>query len=72
MLHKDEPAGKYAHALLAGSKSSNRHIQTEQRRRDRINEGYVPHCCLKSPQESSALIASSFVLLCPHVCTFSF
>ena len=48
MLHEEEPAGKYARASLAGSKSSNRHIQTEQRRRDRINEGYVPRCCPKS------------------------
>ena len=46
MLHEEEPAGKYARASLAGSKSSNRHIQTEQRRRDHINEGYAAHCCL--------------------------
>ena len=72
MLHEDEPAGKYVRTSLAGSKSSNRHIQTEQRRRDRINEGYVPHCCLKPPQQSSASTAHSFVLLYPHVCALSF
>ena len=72
MLHEDEPAGKYVRTSLAGSKSSNRHIQTEQRRRDRINEGCVPHCYLKSPHVYSASVAPSVVLLCPHVCTLSF
>ena len=72
MLHEEEPAGKYARASLAGSKSSNRHIQTEQRRRDRINEGSAPHCCLISCRELSASIALSSVSLFPQACTLSF
>ena len=36
MLHEEEPP---ARTSPAGSRSINRHIQTEQRRRDRINEG---------------------------------
>ena len=39
MLHEEEPPAKFARTSPAGSRSTNRHIQTEQRRRDRINEG---------------------------------
>ena len=72
MLHEEEPAGKYARASLAGSKSSNRHIQTEQRRRDRINEGHAPHCCLISCREPSAPFALSSVSLFLQVCALFF
>ncbi|CAL5218448.1 g129 [Coccomyxa viridis] len=36
----EEQPAKYARVSQAGGKSSNRHIETEQRRRDRINEGF--------------------------------
>ena len=35
----EEQPAKYARVSQAGAKSSHRHIETEQRRRDRINEG---------------------------------
>ena len=38
----EEQPAKYARVSPAGGKSSNRHIETEQRRRDRINEGCAP------------------------------
>ncbi len=39
MRNEEEPPAKFARTSPAGIRSTNRHIQTEQRRRDRINEG---------------------------------
>jgi len=43
----EEHPAKFARASSESGKSTNRHIQTEQRRRDRINEGWgtsLPVC----------------------------
>ena len=76
----EEQAAKYARVSQAGGKSSNRHIETEQRRRDRINEGCVAvlRFSMKCPYQAGLLRAmlhvrvgfammSLLLVLCPQL-----